>query len=280
MDNADTHAHDDGKILIHEDNRNYRQHSQHNLDLIGYSIDEGGMGRSVLADNSGAIIGGNGTLRMANQRGIPQRIIHTDGSELIVVVRDDLAPDDPRRQLLAVMDNSTTDTSTFDYDLMQQDFSVDQLEEMGVEIPEVELDFHDEAEGNTEEDLPGNTYSDKVEGLIYEPTGEDVPVSECYDITKAKALIKEIKAAKLPKEIEDFLIHAAGRHIVFDYRNIAEYYANAPANIQDLMEKSALVIIDFDKAIKYGFTKLANEIDAMADEDYQAELAKKAGENA
>jgi hypothetical protein len=46
------------------------------------------------------------------------------------------------------------------------------------------------------------------------------------------------------------------------------------------MEKSALVIIDFDKAIKYGFTKLANEIDAMADEDYQAELAKKAGENA
>lgn len=142
-------------FMIREDERNYRQHSQHNLDLIGYSMDEGGMGRSILADKTGAIIGGNGTLRMANQRGIPQRIIHTDGSELIVVVRDDLDHDDPRRQLLAVMDNSTTDTSTFDYDLMQQDFSVEQLEEMGVEIPEVELatddEYMDELLGESEE---------------------------------------------------------------------------------------------------------------------------------
>lgn len=142
-------------FMIREDERNYRQHSQHNLDLIGYSMDEGGMGRSILADKTGAIIGGNGTLRMANQRGIPQRIIHTDGSELIVVVRDDLSPDDPRRQLLAVMDNSTTDTSTFDYNLMQQDFSVDQLEDMGVEIPEVEIatddEYMDELLGEQEE---------------------------------------------------------------------------------------------------------------------------------
>lgn len=142
-------------FMIREDERNYRQHSQHNLDLIGYSMDEGGMGRSVLADKTGAIIGGNGTLRMANQRGIPQRIIHTDGSELIVVVRDDLDHDDPRRQLLAVMDNSTTDTSTFDYDLMQQDFPVDQLEDMGVEIPEVEIatddEYMDELLGESEE---------------------------------------------------------------------------------------------------------------------------------
>ena len=145
-------------FMIREDERNYRQHSQHNLDLIGYSMDEGGMGRSVLADKTGAIIGGNGTLRMANQRGIPQRIIHTDGSELIVVVRDDLSPDDPRRQLLAVMDNSTTDTSTFDYNLMQQDFSVDQLEDMGVEIPEVELatdeEYMDELLGEYKPEKP------------------------------------------------------------------------------------------------------------------------------
>jgi hypothetical protein len=133
-----------GKLIIHEDERNYRQHSQHNLDLIGYSMDAGGMGRPIFADNTGSVIGGNGTLRMANQRGIPQRIIHTDGSELIVVVRDDLNHDDPKRQMLAVMDNSTTDSSTFDYDLMQQDFSIDDLENMGVEIPVVEIATDDE----------------------------------------------------------------------------------------------------------------------------------------
>lgn len=142
-------------LVIHEDERNYRQHSQHNLDLIGYSMDEGGLGRPIFADNTGSVIGGNGTLRMANQRGIPQRIIHTDGSELIVVVRDDLNHDDPKRQLLAIMDNSTTDSSEFDFGLMQQDFSVEQLEDMGVEIPEVELatdeEYMDELLGESEE---------------------------------------------------------------------------------------------------------------------------------
>jgi hypothetical protein len=30
--------------------------------------------------------------------------------------------------------------------------------------------------------------------------------------------------------------------------------------MQELMEKSALIIIDFDKSIEYGFTKLQKEI--------------------
>ena len=47
---------------------------------------------------------------------------------------------------------------------------------------------------------------------------------------------------------------------MFNYSKIADYYAHASAEMQDLMEKSALVIIDYDKSIEYGFTHLQEEI--------------------
>ena len=134
-DIPDTHARTQ-EIQITEDKRNYRRHSEKNLSLIGKSLEDFGAGRSIVADSSGQVIGGNGTLREANKRGIPQRIIHTNGDELVVVVRDDIAPDDPRRQKLAIMDNSTTDTSDFDLVMLQEDFSIPELDDMGIEIPE------------------------------------------------------------------------------------------------------------------------------------------------
>ena len=57
---------------------------------------------------------------------------------------------------------------------------------------------------------------------------------------------------------------------VFNYKNIAEYYAHASKEIQELMEKSALVIIDVDDAIANGYVKLSETIaDLLArGEDY------------
>ena len=56
---------------------------------------------------------------------------------------------------------------------------------------------------------------------------------------------------------------AATRHIVFNYSAIAEFYAHSDKNVQELMEQSALVIIDFDDAIKNGFVKFTNDIKDM-----------------
>jgi hypothetical protein len=61
------------------------------------------------------------------------------------------------------------------------------------------------------------------------------------------------------------------RHIVFDYQKIADYYAHASKEIQELMEKSALVIIDFNKAIQNGYVKLSHEIAKQYGEDYPDE---------
>jgi hypothetical protein len=155
-DISDTRAHaqeeECERIQIREDKRNYRRHSDKNLSLIGKSLDDFGAGRSIVADNSGQVIGGNGTLREANKRGIPQRIIHTNGDELVVVVRDDIAPDDPRRQKLAIMDNSTTDTSDFDLMLLQEDFSIPELDDMGIDIDDDMLADEYVADGETKAD--------------------------------------------------------------------------------------------------------------------------------
>ena len=57
-------------------------------------------------------------------------------------------------------------------------------------------------------------------------------------------------------EEKEFLIEAAKRHNRFNYRNIAEYYAQASPEMQQLMERSALVIIDIDDAIANGYATL------------------------
>ena len=79
-------------------------------------------------------------------------------------------------------------------------------------------------------------------------------------------MAKEIDEADIPKKVKTFLKVAAMRHVVFNFRNIAEYYAHADEKVQRLMEKSALVIIDFEDAIKNGFVIVSEKMAAFRDE--------------
>lgn len=194
-----THTHEDGETLqIREDKRNYRRHGEKNLSLIGRSLDDFGAGRSIVADNSGQVIGGNGTLREANKRGIPKRIIHTTGDELVVVVRDDIAPDDPRRQKLAIMDNSTTDTSEFEYMMLQEDFSLPELEDMGIDVPEDMLAIDDggETAGETEPDAVPETPDDpvSVRGKVYQLGKHRLMCGDSTSAEDVDKLMQEEKA--------------------------------------------------------------------------------------
>lgn len=111
----------------------------------------------------------------------------------------------------------------------------------------------------TDQDVPGD-YTTRITSPIYEPKGEKPAVSDLYDEEKYLRLSEEISAASLPPDIEEFLYAAAGRHIVFDYEKIAEFYAQADKPTQLLMEKSALVIIDFKQAIENGFVIVSKKI--------------------
>ncbi len=111
-------------------------------------------------------------------------------------------------------------------------------------------------------------YTKKVSIPIYTITGEKPKIQELVDQTKANELIKNIKKADISEDEKVFLIKAAGRHHVFDYRKIAEFYAHAPKKVQVLMEDSALVIIDFNKAIEKGFVIMSKGLDEIFDETY------------
>lgn len=103
-------------------------------------------------------------------------------------------------------------------------------------------------------------YTQKVETPIYEPKNKCPHILELVDTEKTKRLIKEIENSDIEAHEKKFLIEAAHRHSTFNYSKIADYYAHASKEMQGLMEKSALVIIDYDKSIEYGFTKLQEEI--------------------
>ena len=118
------------------------------------------------------------------------------------------------------------------------------------------------------EDELDNKYTRKIEAPIYTPQGEKPKLSDLYDETRTKELLAEIEASELPEDEKKFLKVAAQRHTVLNFKRIADYYAHSPASVQRLMENSALVIVDFKRAIELGYVKLSEEIATQYLKDY------------
>lgn len=118
-----------------------------------------------------------------------------------------------------------------------------------------------------EEEINEQTYTNKIVAPVYEPKGEKPPLSALIDRDKTQELLADINVAELPDDVKEFLRLAAERHTVFNFRQIAEFYCHADAILQNLMERSGLIIIDFDKAIEYGFVHLTERLGALADQE-------------
>lgn len=103
-------------------------------------------------------------------------------------------------------------------------------------------------------------YTDKIDGPSYVPSNSCPHILELVDTAKYSRLVSEIKNADVSEQEKSFLIHAASRHCVFNYSKVADYYAHASKPMQELMEKSALVIIDFNRAIELGYIKLSEDL--------------------
>ena len=116
-------------------------------------------------------------------------------------------------------------------------------------------------------------YTKKVNRPQYLPSHIKPNIMELYNDTKTNKLINEIKNSNITEEEKKFLINAARRHLVFNYSKIADYYAHSNKEMQELMEKSALVIIDINDAIANGYVKLSKDIEKI-----MKESGRKAGE--
>ena len=100
------------------------------------------------------------------------------------------------------------------------------------------------------------------------------PLSNMIEVQFFADFITEFNSAKQAnflldhKEIEDVLCDAAERHVVFRFDKLADFYAHSSQDIQNLMEESALVVIDFNKAIENGFVNLESNLDEAFGQDY------------
>lgn len=103
-------------------------------------------------------------------------------------------------------------------------------------------------------------YTAKVQIPQYLPSGEKPNLDSMFDDKKYRELITAINQSNVTEEEKKFLKLAATRHIVFTYAKIADYYAHSNAEMQKLMEQSALVIIDMDDAIANGYVRLSDNI--------------------
>ena len=148
--------------------------------------------------------------------------------------------EDKRREFVIKDNLSMGDWS---WDELNADFDLQQLEEWGLDVPGLKNENDDE-------------YTTKVQSPIYKTKKEKPNEIDLYDLRKYNELVEEIENAELNEDEKEFLINAAKRHIIFNYAEIAEYYAHASKSVQELMENSALIIIDYDKAIEKGFVKL------------------------
>jgi len=219
--------------------KNAKKHPEKQVEQVAASIKEFGFNQPIVVDKKNVVIVGHGRLKAARLLGLKE----------VPVLEVGLTEEQAMAYRLA--DNKLNE-SEWDMDLVMEE-----LKKMSVEMGELtgfELNLI------SEKDLAVGEYSKKIKAPIYEPSEEKPSLEDVVDHGKVLKLIEGIEKSKISKEEKEFLKYAAQRHRVFDYAKIAEFYAHSDKEVQKLMEDSALVIVDFAKAIEMGFVSLSEEI--------------------
>ena len=267
-----------------------RNAKNHDVGLLTQSYDRFGFVEPPTRnETTGRLVAGHGRIEglRAQKRAGDKRPKHVRpgpaGRWLVPIVCGNAFATDQEAEAYLLASNRTTQIGGYDdaglVDMLKDHAELnDGLLGTGYDLED--LDF---LRNRLDEDLGGagseeaglsENYSRKIKAPIYTPKGDRPPVRDLFDRTKTEELHAEIDAQDLPAEVAGFPKEAAERHTVFRFDRIAEYYCHATPEVQDLMERSALVIIDFDKAIECGFVSL---VTGMME---QAEIAKREKEAA
>ena len=190
--------------------------------------------RPIVVDESMMVLGGNMRLKACREAGLKD--VWIDVAE---------GWTDKQKKEFIVKDNVSF--GEWDWDILANDWEQQEVDDWGLDVWQEEV----------EED---NIYTRKIIAPIYEPKNKKPNIEEVLNKEKTNQLIDKSKLSNLDDEEKNFLIECAFRHTVFDYSKIADYYAHSNKEVQQLMEESALVIIDFEKAIEQGYVKLTKKI--------------------
>ena len=124
------------------------------------------------------------------------------------------------------------------------------------------------------EEVVDKKYTANISLPQYLPKNEKPKISHLVNHEKTDILVEEIRKSNITNEEKDFLIRAAQRHLVFNYGKIADYYAHSNKEMQELMEKSGLVIIDVDDAIANGYIKFSKKMTQLLNDAKEAKYGK------
>lgn len=220
------------------------------VDRMCAAIREFGFRIPIVAKSDGTVVDGHLRLKAAQKLSL---------KDVPVALADELS--DVQVKAFRLLANQSANWAEWDNELLALELEELKLADFDTDLIGFEAELFE-----PQEDVPvEDKYTAKATTPIYEPTGRSVCVDELYDQTKDNELAKAIHDSIVSPKEKAFLLAAAHRHTVFNYENIAEYYANASPEMQRLMEQSALVIIDIDNAIENGFVELSSRIDELRD---------------
>lgn len=254
--------------------RNYKVHPESQIAHIIQSIEEHGLYRPIVTAQDGTILAGHGVVLAAKRLGLKR----------IPIRRLPLPRDDARAMKLLAGDNEISHLGEVDdlalsailsqikaeapTGLLGTGYDDESLAKLleGLSLPGGEL------ASNTEPDTQEaqkTQYTSRVTVPTYTPNGDKPALADLVDLAKTERLLEKIANIEGISEDERvFLTIAAQRHNVFHYNKIADYYAHSSEIVQDLMEESALVIVDFQRAIELGYVQMTQRMAEMVGEEY------------
>lgn len=234
---------------LKNDPDNAREHSKKNLKAIKDSLKRFGQQKPIVVSDDNVVLAGNGTLAAAIELGWKE----------IEIKRSALSGTDATAYSIA--DNRASDLSSWNSTALTK--TLKNLENIKFDLSKIGFetkDFNKLVKTELKEAAGNQLYTKKIEAPHYEPKGTKPAIYELFDLDKRNELLRGIEKSSIDEEVKKFLRVAAERHSVFNYELIAEYYAHSPKEVQELFEKSALVIIDLDKAIENGFVSMSEDL--------------------
>lgn len=215
------------------------------VEYVANSIKEFGFKVPIVIDKNNTIVAGHTRYKASLELGL---------EEVPCIVADDLSEEQIKAFRLA--DNKVGEQASWNFELLEEelnsiiDINMDNFGFISQELEEVVEELE-------------NLYTTKINIPKYEITGEEPDFNEMVDKNKVNELIDAIEKSNITEEQKEFLKIAATRHYVFNYGNIAEYYAHQDKEMQKIMEKLALVIIDINDAISNGYVELSDKLEEM-----------------
>lgn len=102
------------------DPSNRRRHNARNIRMVTDALRGVGAARSIVIDEDGVILAGNGTIEAAAEAGITRvQVVEADGETIIAVRRRGLSVE--QKRALALYDNRSSELATWDLSQLQAD---------------------------------------------------------------------------------------------------------------------------------------------------------------